>query len=99
MSHPHYHYRIKGGLPIEIVGELLFLAALAVESLHGRSALRMDGVFRLHKARRTCLINASTPVGRDIARVFTGLLTRLIGERSFKVRLTEELSDSGALRP
>lgn len=90
MSKPQYNYKFKEGAPIDEIGDLLFLAALAVESLHGRSSLRLDGTFQLQKPERICQISASTQVGRDIARIFTGFLCHQIGEKSFEVRLINE---------
>lgn len=90
MSKPQYNYRFKEGPSIDEIGDLLFLAALAVESLHGRSSLRLDGTFQLQKPERVCQVNASTQVGRDLARIFTGFLCHQIGEKSFEVRLSDE---------
>lgn len=71
------------------VNDALYLAALAAESLHGRSSLRLDGTFLLKKEKRQCVVNATTQVGRDLAHIFTGFLGHQIGEKAFKVRLTE----------
>lgn len=90
MSKPQYNYKSKEGASINEIGDLLFLAALAVESLHGRSSLRLDGTFQLQKPERICQISASTQVGRDIARIFTGFLCHQIGKKSFEVRLINE---------
>jgi hypothetical protein len=84
-----YIYRFTEDAPIEEVGDILCLAALATESLHGRSSLRLDGTFLLEKEKRQCLVNAATQVGRDLARIFTGYLAEQIGEKAFKVRLAD----------
>lgn len=98
MSRHYYNYRFKDGPSINAIGNLLILAALAVESLHGRSSLRLDGTFRLQKSERACQVNASTRVGCDLARIFTGFLCRQIGEKSFDVRLIgdREFAQGGA---
>lgn len=85
----HYIYRFTEDAPIEEVGDVLCLAALAVESLHGRSSLRLEGNFLLKKEKRQCTVNAATQVGRDLARIFTGYLAEQIGEKAFKVRLVD----------
>jgi len=81
-----YRYEFHEGVSLQEVEETLMLAALAVESLHGRSQLRLDAAFRLDKAARTCVVDARSDVGRSIARIFTGFLTREFGEDGFKVR-------------
>lgn len=89
MLKPQYVYRFTEDAPIEEVGDVLCLAALAAESLHGRSSLRLEGTFLLEKEKRQCVVNAATPVGRDLARIFTGYLAEQIGEKAFKVRLAD----------
>lgn len=89
MLKTHYKYQFREGPPIDEIGDLLFLAALAVESLHGRSSLRLDGTFQLQKPERACQVNASTQVGRDLARIFTGFLCHHFGEKAFQVQLNE----------
>lgn len=80
-----YRYRFDETVPTADVREALTLAAVAAESLHGRSRIHLDAFFELDETARTCVVDAGTDVGRDIARVFTGLLTRTLGERAFCV--------------
>lgn len=80
-----YRYGFKRHLPISDVQDSLTLAVISAESLHGRSQLRLDAWWRLDRQRRVCEIDASTPVGRDIARLFVAYLSREFGERSFHV--------------
>jgi len=81
-----YRYEFHEGVPLQEVEETLMLAALAVESLHGRSQLRLDAAFRLDKAARTCVVDARSDVGRSIARIFTGFLVREFGDEAFSIR-------------
>lgn len=83
-----YHYEFGTDVPLGDVQEALLLAVLAAESLHGRSRVHLDASFRLDEANRSCVVDAGTDVGRDIARVFTGFLTREFGERAFRVERT-----------
>jgi hypothetical protein len=86
-----YCYRFRARLKMADVKETLLLAAMAAESLHGRSGVHLDGSFHLDEGARTCTIDASTEVGQDIARIFTGYLTKEFGEGAFHVaRLCEE---------
>lgn len=93
MSKTQYVYRFTEDAPIEEVGDVLCLAALAAESLHGRSSLRLEGTFLLEKEKRQCVVNATTLVGRDLARIFTGYLAEQIGEKAFKVCLNDASND------
>ncbi len=81
-----YQYCFKRHLDINDVQDTLTLAILGAENLHGRSRLRLGGWWRLDRQRRTCLIDASTPVGEDIAKLFTGYLGKEFGETAFSVR-------------
>jgi hypothetical protein len=89
MTKPQYIYQFREGAPLDEVGDLLFLAALAAESLHGRSSLRLDGTFLLEKEKRQCEVNAGSQVGRDLARIFTGFLVHQLGDKAFQVRLDD----------
>ena len=71
-----YSYQIERGVPFEAVEESLLLAILAAECLHGTPQVRLDAVFRADAAKRACVVDAGTEVGRDIARLFTGFLSR-----------------------
>jgi len=80
-----YEYRFKRHVDIDDVQDTLTLSILGAENLHGRSRLRLDGWWRLDRQRRSCLIDASTAVGADLAKLFTGYLAREFGEGSFQV--------------
>ena len=66
MTHDTYKYRFDESVPAQELEDTFMLAMLAVESLHGRSRVRMESRFNLDKARRTCVIDASTDVGSDL---------------------------------
>ncbi len=70
------------------VEDSLMLAALAAESVHGRSSVRIDACFRLDPKSRICLIDEGTDVGRTIAHVFLGYLSTEFGEGAFSLRRT-----------
>jgi len=93
MNRDIYRYEFTSDLPIDEATESLALAVLTVESLHGRTKVRLDASFKLDLKQRTCVVDASTDVGRDIACVFTGYLAREFGERAFRVhRLTKDIA-------
>ncbi len=90
MSRDVYRYRFDEKTPLAEVRDSLFLAAFSAEGLHGRSQVRLDAAFRLDEKERACVIDAATPVGRSIAQIFTGLLTREFGEDAFTVERVAE---------
>lgn len=85
MNRDTYRYRFADNVPLQEVEESLLLAVLAVESLHGRSPVRLDAAFCLDREKRSCVVDAGSEVGRAIARIFTGFLTRQFGEDAFRV--------------
>jgi len=85
----HYVYCLRRHVDIDDVQDTLTLAVLGAENLHGRARVRLDGWWSLDRQRRRCMIDASTTVGQDIARLFTGFLGREFGDNAFSVRLAE----------
>ena len=85
MNRELYRYNFAATVPLGDVEQSLLLAVLATECLHGRSLVRLDASFCLDNDKRSCVVDAATEVGRAIARIFTGFLTREFGERAFKV--------------
>lgn len=96
MNRELYRYNFDSKVPIRDIEESLLLAVLAAESLHGRSLVRLDASFCLDSHKRSCVVDAATEVGRAIARIFTGFLTREFGEEAFKV---ERVGDAPAIGP
>jgi len=62
------------------------LAIVAVESLRGDAVVRLDGACNLDVPGRVCVVDGDTDAGRSIARIFTGFLTRELGEDGFTVK-------------
>jgi len=80
-----YRYQFNKGVPMVEVEESLHLAILAAECLHGEASVRLDADYRFGRAKRSCVIDASTEVGRDICRIFTGFAIKEFGEDAFRV--------------
>src|SRR4051794_27910635 len=80
-----YRYAFTPSVPTEEIEVSLLLAILAVESLHGESQVRLDAAHYLDAGGYACVIDAQTPVGQDLNRLFTGFLRREFGEDAFKV--------------
>ena len=85
MERSAYKYQFGGSVDMSEMTETLLLAVTAAEALHGRAKVNLDADFDLDEGGRFCLIEAGNDVGRDIARIFVGLLTCEIGEGAFKV--------------
>lgn len=85
MTKELYRYAFTPDAPIEEVEASLLLAILATESLHGESQVRLDAAHYFDPAKRACAIDAGTPVGRDLNRLFTGFMGREFGPDAFTV--------------
>jgi len=91
MSCEVYRYAFTEDVPVEDIESSLLLAILATESLHGESQTRLDAAHYLDPAKRACVIDAGTPVGRDINRLFVGFISREFGEDAFQVERLNDL--------
>lgn len=68
----------------------LLLAVLATESLHGECQTRLDAAHYFDPARRACVVDAGTPVGKDLNRLFTGFIGREFGPDAFTVERVKD---------
>jgi hypothetical protein len=80
-----YRYQFRPEVPIGEVEETLLLAVIAAESLHGESQARLDIGHAFSAETRTCVIDATTEVGRDFNRLFIGFISREFGRSAFQV--------------
>jgi hypothetical protein len=80
-----YRYALDETIPSEEFEATFVLALFAVESIHGEAQTRLDVGHAFDAKKRTIVIDAGTPVGRDLNRVFIGLMTREFGTGSFRV--------------
>jgi hypothetical protein len=95
-----YMYRFAFTTPADMaeIEKTLLMAVLAVSCLHGPAAVRLDAGYAVDHDRRLLLVDASTPVGRDVTRVFAGLCVHEYGDTSFRVEAVLPLdpAQSGA---
>jgi hypothetical protein len=84
-----YYYFFTPEVPIEDVESALNLAILATESLHGESQTRLDMNHTFDKAKQKFMIEAGTPVGQDINRLFVGFIQREFDRDSFAIERIE----------
>ncbi len=86
-----YRYHFIRKVTTEDIESALLMAIWNCESLHGEPQTRLDVAHFLDPADCSCTIDAGTPVGRDLNRLFTGLMTREFGPDSFRIeRVTNE---------
>lgn len=85
MSAEVYRYKFAPTVPFEEAESSLVLAIMAAESLHGQTQVRLDAAHAVDADKRSCVIDASTPVGRDLNRLFIGFIGREFGQDSFDV--------------
>jgi hypothetical protein len=84
-----YRFSFGPDVLLEEVEATLVLTLLAAESLHGEAEVRLDAAHHFDAERRECVIDAGTPVGRDLNRLFVGFLRREFGEDAFTVGRAE----------
>jgi len=80
-----YRYVFGKCVPIEEVEASFLLAILATEGLHGEANVRLDVAHFMDLAERACVIDAGTPVGRDLNRLFVQFVSREFGHDAFDV--------------
>ena len=90
MTNELYRYTFKSDMPLEDIEASLVLAIMSAESLHGEAQVRLDAAHFFDRDQRACVIDASTPVGRDVNRLFVGFLRREFGEDVFTVERIEK---------
>ena len=84
-----YRYQFDPSVPIGEVEHTLLICLLAVQSLHGESGARLTVGHHLDRPRRTCVVDGRTAEGRDLAKLFTGFLSREFGPATFTVEPAE----------
>jgi len=96
MNREIYRYAFGPDVPPDEIENTLLLAVLAAESLHGKSRVRLGASYCFDEGKRACVIDATSDVGRDISRMFTGFAIREYGERSFSVRRVDRMPEPKA---
>jgi hypothetical protein len=86
-----YRYTFMPNVLVEDIEATLLLALWGAESLFGQSQIRLDAAHFLDANRRACVIDAGTPVGRDVNRLFVGFVRREYGTDSFRVELADAM--------
>src|SRR4051794_800828 len=89
-----YRYRFIDSLDIAEVRATVTLAILATESLHGESRVRLEAQHEFDTCSKTCVIDATGEVGRDLNRLLLGFVSREFGRDSFQVERLSEFADA-----
>lgn len=71
------------------------LAVAAAVNPHGAAQVRLDAGYAFDPGLRACAVNAATPVGRDLSKLFVGFLAREFGPDSFRVERIDRDHDPG----
>lgn len=91
-----YQFHFDDKVPFDEIDGTLMLATLAAECIHGRTRIQLDARFEASRKDKSCWIDGDTVVGQTIARIFTGLMVRLFGEKVFKVERLEHDAGEGS---
>ncbi len=81
-----YRFRIGDDVPLDEARMSLDLATIVLEGLFSPAAVRLDARYHVNAETRSIVVDASTPVGRALVRVFATLLAREFGDAAFAVR-------------
>jgi len=83
---PHtYVFGIKNGLTFVDLMFLFGMARHGTEGIHGPSTVGLGDNCWIENDGKTCVIDASTAIGLDMARIFYGILTGVLGEECISV--------------
>ena len=85
MSPEICRYKFAPIIPFAEVESALVLAIKATENLHGQTQVRLDAAHVADADTRSCVVDASTPVGRDLNRMFIGFISREYGPDAFTI--------------
>lgn len=80
-----YTYRLTDKVDPGKLRSLLTIAATAVEGLHGRAVMILDIHFSYDPEESSVVIDGHSTAGKDMAKIFTCLLSKQCGESSFTV--------------
>ena len=83
-----YRFTFAPSVPTNDVRDTLYLATLATEAFCGQTEVRLDASYLFDSGTRVCDIDASTRVGRSIAKLFGLFISREFGSDAFEVQRT-----------
>ncbi len=76
----------------EVIETHLALAIVVAECMYGQARVRLNAAYLISNDGKQAAIDVSNEVGEHIARLFTGLIIRELGEEGFVVeRLPKQM--------
>ena len=78
-------FKFPEELDRESIETQLALAIISAESTFGQPKVRISAAYCVSRENSQVAIDVSTEVGEHIAQVFTGFMTRQLGEDKFTV--------------
>jgi hypothetical protein len=98
MTQDTYQFSFDASVSPEDARGTFMLALVALESLHGKAAVRLDCRFHNDPAAKVFHINSGTPIGNDLAKIFTGFAINAYGYDAVRIRRGQgHPADSGAV--
>ena len=85
MNSQFYRFAFNANVPLETVEAAMVLALFGVESLYGAARTRLESAHHLDRDKRLLVVDASTPFGGVLTKLFTGFLMRELGPDDFRV--------------
>ena len=89
MNRPCFRYQFVESVEPEEIELALVMALFGVEALHGEAAARLDARHAFDVMKRSCVIDAATPIGQDFNRLFLGFVRRELMSDEFTVMRIE----------
>ena len=83
-----YRYAFDAECDHHVIEAALLRAFESAEALLGESRVKLDVQYAFDPIQMTCVIDASTRVGKTINHLFVGRLRRSIGATKFRVERT-----------
>ena len=80
-----YRFSFNPEVSMEDVENFLLLAVLAAEGLHGKARVRLDAAYGMNGAKRSCVVDANTQVGQDMAAIFAGFAMCVFGPGAVRI--------------
>jgi negative regulator of replication initiation len=90
-----YQYIFSQSVPLGEIEATLLRTLLTAEYLHGPARVRLDAAHYLDAQSKTCVVDATTPVGDDVNKLFVGALETEFGPDSFSVERVANRPDAG----
>ena len=86
MSQNVYNFTFDDSVSAVDVQSTFMLALIAVESMHGSVAVRMECRFNCYQKMRQYHVHTDSPIGNDLARIFAGFAMRAYGYGAVQVQ-------------